>query len=302
MLATTRSAIVTCLWALATAAQAGSSAYARLDGFTVVLEDLNPGDGVAPSIEFLFDEGHPQLYVRSHSSQPDGEVGGGAKTVHGSGPFGATTADITSQRGAAIAALVNATGSLASMSLAVEGSALDPWAAGVRDYVAEYHASVQAPHLDIWGDFRLAPGTRVTIAAVGDVGVAVAPGHAADLQDASAYAQVWMRVMSPAFGDPYFQFSTAGCALGASLSGAAGDGDPPGCGSFDGPSRSVDAIGLSVSFANPSDAALSGHFFALAQASGSMSVNPSPVPEPATAWLWLAGAAGLLAQRRRRAR
>lgn len=276
-------AIAALLAVPAGAAMADAYGSGGMGQITITLIDLDPNDGIAPSLSFAAgaDFNGPHLYGYVRASTPDEDVYREFERI------GQTQASGIS--GGSSTAWSSASGSASGMAglgygpMTVQGSALSGADASGVFYSLIYGSGAQ---------FTLSAHTAVSFSVDG-----------------------WAHGQTTLGGDPDTGFDEAGGALlELELGGTATDGSL----TWDRQQGyavaryTLDANGLvtgttedwagrlSVSYANTADASADGIFLAKLSASG-YSVAAAPVPEPQSAALLLGGLA-LLALGRRRAR
>jgi hypothetical protein len=245
---------------------AGSSAQATLDSLTITLIDLDPGDGVAPSISFVAGASRASAIVFQPFGVFDGDV------ASGSGPWSNVGASVTLSLGGAAATLQGAGADGSGASLHVSGQAADPGAP--LGASVQYQAQVWAPYVAA-GAFVLSPWTAVTVSAAASLSTTTQSGATShDVAGASAY------IFLEATGDVI----TLDCESVA-----------------DQQCTAVDGRQLSVSFSNAAGTSANGTFQAWAQVSGYS--QAAAVPEPAETLLMFTGlcVVGDVVRRRRRA-
>lgn len=276
---------------------AASSASATLGPITVTLYDLNPLDGIAPSLSFSTetygygDYAYASAYD-TYTAQYPGSY------AYGTLPFELISVSAAVSTATA-AASVGGTGVAQGATLSASGTAQGTTAPGAFNYqYSSFNATVYAPYY-YYQSFTLSAGTLAVITA----------SAALSTQTTNTF-------------DPYvtYGYESASASVGLSVSGAgvtgtgsqsSSDSASIGAGSqyvydlsctygycYTGSSASA-APTLGVSFVNASGASIGGYLYSSAGASGYS--YASAVPEPGTYAMLLAGlaAVGFLVRRRR---
>jgi len=258
-------------------AQAATTSTASLHGFSVTLYDLNPGDGVAPSITFA-NSGAYGSYVRTSAS--DGAVGSqsnNAWSLQSFGPASASAAVGLAQASAAISGSLNGGG----LTYSAQGSIGD--FQGLTFSVSPYTLAVFNGTFDLFAQTTVGQitttqpyyyltensGASASISVYG-AGVAGSQGSQQSSQSRQIYAYS-NQVYDPQTG----QYT------------------------FTGQTFSEVAVPLAASFTNFTSGSQSGTLNLSLSVTGTSSI-PAAVPEPATYAMMFAGLAVLLAARRRR--
>lgn len=244
---------------------AGSSAEARLDVISVTLIDLQPDDGITPSISFVAGASRVSTVVFQPFGVFDDDV------AVGNGPWGNASAAVTLSLGRAAAVLDGAGADGSGGSLQASGQAAEP--GSPPGALVQYEAQAWAPYNAV-GTFVLTPWTAVTFSAQASLSVTTqSSGTSHDV--AHANASLFLQGSS--------DLATLSCDAVAGRQ----------C--QDGTVRL-----LNVSFANAASTDATGSFQAWMQVAGySQAVA---VPEPSGALLWLVGLGGLAGFARRRQR
>lgn len=233
-------------------AHAGSSASGTLDGFTVTLVDLDPDDGIAPSISFVDGASRASGVVFQPFGVFDDDVAVGGSA------WGDAAASVALSLGRASATLQGAAPDGSGAVMQVSGQAAEP--GGPSGSLVQYQAQVWAPYASA-GAFVLSPHTALTISADASLSTTTqSSGSGRDFATVGAYL----------FLQGTADVLTFSCesATGTQCSDAR-------------------TRRLSVSFANEAGTALDGSFQAWTQVAGfSQAVA---VPEPASALLLAGG-------------
>jgi len=279
------------------AALASATSSASVNGLTVTLYDLNPGDGVAPSIAFTLASGLYGSYVRT--SATDGAIGSQTNNAWSLQPFGPALANSAAGLAQASAAIG---GSLANgLALSAQGSAGGTLTPGFgSDYAASAaHASSEYSYNSM--SFLLSPNTLAVFGGtfglfaqttVGLVSVPQPP-YTQYSERASASVTVSVNGVGPSGS------GTQNNSQNESLSATYTTTYNPQTGQwvYTGQTFSLLDRQLAASFTNASGAAITGYLTLALGVSGYSSVLTA-VPEPSTYLLMLAGAAVLIARRR----
>jgi len=243
---------------------AGSSAQATLDTLTVTLVDLDPGDGIAPSISFIGGASRASAVVFQPFGVFDEDV------ANGSSVWSDVGASVTLSLGRAAASLAGAGADGSGAALQVSGQAAEPGAP--LGASVQYQAQVWAPYVAA-GAFVLSPHTAVTISAEASLST---------ITQSSATSH-----------------DVAGAGAYLFLNGT-GDVISLDCESFAGQQcTATDGRLLSVTFSNAAATSADATFQAWAQVAGFS--QAAAVPEPAGPLMLLAGlgVVGSLARGRR---
>jgi hypothetical protein len=280
------------------AALAGATSSATLNGFTVTLYDLNPGDGVAPSIAFTLAQGLYGSYVRT--SATDRAIGSQADNAWSLQPFGPAQADSAvglAQSSAAIS------GSLANgLRLSAQGSAGGTLTPGFGSDYAASAATASSEYSYNSLSFLLSPNTLAVFGGTYDlfaqttVGLVSVqqPPYTQYSESANASVTVTVNGVGPSGS------GTQNNSQNQSLNAGYTTSYNPQTGQwvYTGQTFSLLDAQLAASFTNASDAAITGFLTLSLGVSGYSSVLTA-VPEPSTYLLMLAGVAVLIARRRR---
>lgn len=306
----------------ASSVQAASTAgaSASISGLTLTLVDLDPLDGIAPSLTFN-SNGYYDNYGYANASQYDGTDGAYDSSEFGyltSNPWFPGTAAATTPLASASASLTG-NGVLDGSSLFVSGTATTtsttscvapyPYQTCGLPY-ASFGAQVTAPYYYAAGTLTVSANTLVLIEAQGVVQATAEGGGQAvttDYQNQpytyyygnAAYAQLGMSISGPAAsgGSGGSQSSSDGLNL---QTNTYWDGTQWMSYSYGG---NVGAGGLGISFVNASDADMQATLSTWASVSGyAYGSSVAVVPEPGTYGLMLAGLLSVGAVVRRRGR
>jgi len=276
-------------------AQAATTSTASLHGFSVTLYDLNPGDGVAPSITFA-NSGAYGSYVRTSAS--DGAVGSqsnNAWSLQSFGPASASAAVGLAQASAAISGSLNGGG----LTYSAQGSALGT---ALPNFPTNYSASASIG--DFQGlTFSVSPYTLAVFNGTFDLFAQTTVGQITTTQPyyyltensgASASISVYGAGVAGSQGSQQSSQSRQIYAYSNQVY------DPQtGQYTFTGQTFSEVAVPLAASFTNFTSGSQSGTLNLSLSVTGTSSI-PAAVPEPATYAMMFAGLAVLLAARRRR--
>jgi len=251
--------------AVAAPAHAGSSATALLGPLAIELVDLDPLDGIAPSIQF---EASSSSRAAVAAFTPFGVFDDDVQ--NGTGPWGDTAAGVLLPLAQAAASLSGAGPDGTGAVLSAHGSAFDFDAPAGQ--AAQYQGAAWAPYVAA-GAFTLSAATAVTISGAASVDVATTSGSAYYHDFASAFVHLYITGV----GGSGMSFDS----LSASCESITGSG----------PCFSTDGRTLTATFSNTTAASISGNLQAAVQAAGY--TYASAVPEPGAWALLLAGLAGL---------
>lgn len=281
-------AVVAAASLLAAPAWSASSSSASIGPLSITLFDLNPGDGITPSITFSQGAGLGSV-AEAFVEYASGASAGNAQV--GSGPWASVMADVPmgSVYAAAQVAQAGPAGNGALLSAAGAASNV----AGPLGLFQSYAARAYVPEsLDLSATFTLSANTFAIFSAPSTV-IAQAQGVSAlncgCLSD-YAYANVSFDVFGPGLNGAGSQSSWDYLEIAVSSY-------LPGDTQSDSQSRS-----LSVSFANSTSGDLSGVFAAYVSVDGQAFANPVPEPETYALMLGGLGVVALAAARRRRRR
>lgn len=282
------------------AAFAGATSSATLNGFTVTLYDLNPGDGVAPSIAFTLANGLYGSYVRT--SATDGAIGSQAANAWSLQPFGPTQADSVVGLAQASAAI---SGSLASgLNLSAQGSAGGTLTPGFGSDYAASAATASSDNYYYSMNFLLSPNTLAVFGGTYDLFAQTTVGQVSMQQppytsySESAYASVTVGVNGVGPSGSGTQQNSQNQSLNASYTTSYNP--QTGQWVYTGQTFSVLDVQLAASFTNASAAAITGSLSLSLGVSGNSRILAA-IPEPSTYLLMLAGVAALIARRRNKA-
>jgi hypothetical protein len=231
---------------------AGSTAEATLDSITITLVDLNPGDGIAPSITFNAGASRATSVV----FQPFGVFDG--NTADGTGPWSDVEASTTLSLGRAVGSLQGAGPDGSGATLRAFGQAAEP---GLPlGSAVQYQAQVWAPYVAA-GAFVISPWTTVTISAEARL---------------STITQSSVASHDSAIAGAYLFLDDAGDVVSLSCESLGGE-----------QCSNAESHQLSRTFSNATGSSADVTFQAWAQAAGYS--QAALVPEPAVSLLLLAG-------------
>lgn len=278
---------------VAAPAAAGSFASASLSQFGYTLFDLNPGDGVAPTVIFSLGGSPYGSYVQSSATDPT--TGSESSTGWSLVAFGPAAVSSAIGLGSAQAA-VSGSAAVGDLVYAASGAALG---STLPSYATQFSASAAAANFGSLG-FTLSPYTLIVFSGTANLLAQTTDGVDAlnGFQTEFASANVAIGVSGPtAAGGQGSQNAGDNRSLYASFTSVY----DPGTGQFGytGQTLTLDNVAMSAGFTNYTPDALSGQLSLTASVSGNSPLTP--VPEPGSAALLLAGLAGLgwLARRRR---
>lgn len=278
---------------------AKSTASASLGPISITLFDLNPNDGVAPSITFNNPYGYGSYVYAYANDYFNGQVS--SEGIYGSGPWVPVSVATSGVAHAWANASVSGTGDAVSSTFFASGTALgtndiDPSAPKYSQFQAGAYGDGYAQ------SFTLSANTAVVVSAQSLLGAGVThvwdPASSYGWEQASATASLSFSGPGPGGGGGQSSSDTASVSAGSTYY----DTSPP-CGSMTdgycwGPMSASDSRLLSASFVNFTSASMDGYLQSYAGASG-YSYAPA-VPEPASVALLLAGlgAIGFVVRRR----
>jgi hypothetical protein len=290
----------------ATPAMAASTASAQLTGVNLQLIDLNPSDGIAPSVVFLGGASRGESSI--NFTQP-GRSGSESTSFTGlGGPWSPGSASVSGDFGSA-AAVLTGSGTPTGATISVSGSATEPGGgyclsegSGFNTcFNAQAGYSAQAQPAGFFGDFQLSPNTVMIVTMDAALSVAATGGGLTQQFDSfpftnsdSASANVNLSVSGPGPTGSGSQSSSDGRFLSVFASYDFGSG------SFIPASDALNS-GLGVSFSNLSSGTLNGSFSLSLGTNGTAYGDALLVPEPGAWALMLAGLAAVAAVARRRA-
>jgi hypothetical protein len=253
-------------------ATAASSSSASIGPLTVQFFDLDPTDGIAPTLVFARSNFGVNNHAGAYAYQ-SGQVFGESRGVTGADPW--APAVVIASEGVALAtASINGADTFYGTTLSASGFSGDFTSAVPGDY-AQYSAIASAPEFlpnEFNTTFTLSAHSVVVISATASVAAAVTAhvNGQADSAKASAY------------------MSIGGIGGGGGGTQASSDFLSAGYGAYlGGPFSETGERAMSVSFVNNTGGVLSGAFRLTATAFGA--TYATPVPEPQTCALALAG-------------
>lgn len=273
--------------AFGSSAWAAASASATLSGLTVTLYDLNPTDGIGPSITFQSNSTYGSYVSTSASDFSIGSQSGAGWSFSPLGPAGSSSAKGGAQAGAAVS------GSLGSgVTMSASGSAAG-WTVAPPDFFsnvtsfgADAYAGAQFGSLR----FELSPFTlavingQASLTATTTVGAKEGDDFSLDTESASAGFSMGMSGPGPSGGGDSYQSSSDNVNLYADW-GYFYDPET-GTQGYTGESVSLDRA-FALSFTNLSGGALGGDLSIRLSVSGYS--NVAAVPEPGSIALMVAG-------------
>jgi hypothetical protein len=274
-------------------AAAGSFASASLGQFGYTLFDLNPADGLAPSVAFSLGGSPYGSYVQSSATDPSS--GSESSTGWSLAAFGPAAVSSTIGLGSAQAS-VSGSPTGGGMLYAASGAALGTT---LPSFSTQFSASAAVANFGSLA-FTLSPYTLIVFSGNANLLAQTTDGVDAvnGFQTESAQAGVSINVSGPtSAGGQGFQSANDNRSLFASFTSVF----DPSTGQFGytGQTLTLDNVAMSAGFTNFTTDALTGQLSLTVSVNGNSPLTP--VPEPGSAALLLAGLAGLgwLARRRR---
>jgi hypothetical protein len=274
-------------------AAAGSFASASLGQFGYTLFDLNPGDGIDPSVSFSLGGSPYGSYVQSSATDPS--MGSESSTGWSLVAFGPAAVSSAIGLGSAQAS-VSGSPTAGGMLYAANGAALG---STLPSFSTQFSATAAVANFGSLG-FTLSPYTLIVFS--GSANLLAQTTDGVDLtngfQTESAQASVSIGVSGPtSAGGQGYQNASDNRSLYASFTSVY---DPvTGQSGYTGQTATLNDVAMSAGFTNFTADELTG------QLSLNVSVNGNspltPIPEPGSAAMLLAGLAGLgwWARRRR---
>jgi len=262
----------------ATSAFAASSSSVMIGALNVQLFDLDPLDGIAPSITFASSGYDSYSTAYAYQSNP---YGYDYQSNYGTTPWADTASSATTSLVSANASLSGAAANGQGATLTAAGAAAD-FTSPNYDY-ASYSANVTAPYYSYYNSFTLSANTALVISAAATV-TAAANGHNlyyADYAQANASFNLWGA--GPGGSGSQSSYDSAS-VYGSSYLGQ-------------GPWTATDSRTLGASFLNLTSGDMTGNLQVSASAYGT--TYASPVPVPAAVWLMGSGLLGLAGIARR---
>ena len=263
----------------ATSAFAASSSSAMLGPLSVQLFDLNPLDGIAPSVTFASSGYDNYSYAYAYQTNPSGSD---YQSNYGTTPWADTASSATTSLAWANASLSGAAANGHGATLTAAGAAADFTSPNYYDS-ASYNANVAAPYYYYYNSFTLSANTALVISAAATV-TAAANGHNlyyADYAQANASFNLWGA--GPSGSGSQSSYDSAS-VYGYSYLGQ-------------GPWAATDSRTLGASFLNLTSGDMTGNLQVNVGAYGT--TYASPVPVPAAVWLMGSGLLGLAGIARR---
>ena len=262
----------------ATSAFAASSSSVMIGALNVQLFDLDPLDGIAPSVTFASSGYDSYSTAYAYQSNP---YGYDYQSNYGTTPWADTASSATTSLAWANASLSGAAANGHGATLTAAGAAADFTSPNYYDS-ASYNANVAAPYYYYYNSFTLSANTALVISAAATV-TAAANGHSiyADYAQANASFNLWGA--GPSGGGSQSSYDSAS-VYGSSYLGQ-------------GPWTATDSRTLGASFLNLTSGDMTGNLQVSASAYGT--TYASPVPVPAAVWLMGSGLLGLAGIARR---
>jgi hypothetical protein len=273
---------VAIVFLVSTPATAATSSSASIGPLTVQFFDLDPTDGVTPTIVFGLSSYGVNNHVGAFASQSN------TAFIDSKGALGAepwAPAVVTAGAGVTHAtASIDGADTFAGTSLSASGSATDFTSAILGD-TAQYSGNASAPYSQYATstNFTLSAHSIVVISANASVAAAVTGHVNGEAEFARAEAYIIIGGVAGGGGGTQSSSDALRAGYGANL------GAP-----FSETSNRL----ISVSFVNNTGGDLSGNLSILASAFGT--TYATPVPEPQSFWLTLAGLFAVEWARRRR--
>ena len=261
----------------ATSAFAASSSSVMIGALNVQLFDLDPLDGIAPSITFASSGYDSYSTAYAYQSNP---YGYDYQSNYGTTPWADTASSATTSLVSANASLSGAAANGQGATLTAAGAAAD-FTSPNYDY-ASYSANVTAPYYSYYNSFTLSANTALVISAAATV-TAAANGHSIYADYAQANASLYLWGAGPSGGGSQSAYDSAS-VYGSSYLGQ-------------GPWTATDSRTLGASFLNLTSGDMTGNLQVNVGAYGT--TYASPVPVPAAVWLMGSGLLGLAGIARR---
>jgi len=268
-------AVAACV--LPMAAKAENSAFATLETLTVQLLDLDPSDGVTPSITFLQDS---HIISGAYTYLPRGSEVKPEFGVHPWTPISSTSSTQWATSTASITGPATAQDSTFSAS----GRSNLPISGNLNINQAGYYARATSRPIDSTVNFSLSANTKIVVAATATIAGSASTSGITSYYNRDYASSVASLAVS---SGEYASYDYIAHQLDTSVYGN--------------PESYVDSRTVTVSFSNATDYDVYGSLDVIAKIDGGAYASASAVPEPTTTALMLAGltAVGAIASSRR---